>query len=191
MAPSMSRPAVALLLPPAERDPVAAELHAGGFDPVPLDDVRDLAALMATRTDVAVGIIDAEVEPEQRNARLVAAPGQRPADPGPADRQPGHDGHPGHGRPGHEDDEYLTRPYSAESIRWRVEAMCIRAVAVDDGSGPVLQGELGHGRLEPTRPADRGLQPQGRRRQDDHRHQPRRDARGARASACCSSTPTP
>ena len=41
---------------------------------------------------------------------------------------------------GHEDDEYLTRPYTAESIRWRVEAMCIRSVAVDDGSGPVLQG---------------------------------------------------
>ena len=44
--------------------------------------------------------------------------------------------------PGHEDDEYLTRPYSAESIRWRVEAMCIRSVVDDDGSGPVLQGAL-------------------------------------------------
>ncbi len=44
--------------------------------------------------------------------------------------------------PGHEDDEYLTRPYSAESVRWRVEAMCIRSVAVDDGSGPVLQGAI-------------------------------------------------
>ena len=38
------------------------------------------------------------------------------------------------------DDEYFTRPYSAESIRWRVEAMCIRSETVDDGSGPVLQG---------------------------------------------------
>jgi pilus assembly protein CpaE len=45
--------------------------------------------------------------------------------------------------PGHESDEYLTRPYSAESIRWRVEAMVIRAAAVDDGSGPVLGGDLG------------------------------------------------
>ena len=43
---------------------------------------------------------------------------------------------------GHEDDEYLTRPYSAESIRWRIEAMCIRSVAVDDGSGPVLQTSI-------------------------------------------------
>jgi pilus assembly protein CpaE len=37
------------------------------------------------------------------------------------------------------EDEYFTRPYSAESLRWRVEAMCIRSQTVDDGSGPVLQ----------------------------------------------------
>ena len=36
--------------------------------------------------------------------------------------------------------EYFTRPYSTDSIRWRVEAMCIRRETVDDGSGPVLQG---------------------------------------------------
>ena len=38
------------------------------------------------------------------------------------------------------EDEYFTRPYSAESLRWRVEAMCIRSQTVDDGSGPILQG---------------------------------------------------
>ena len=38
------------------------------------------------------------------------------------------------------EDEYFTRPYSAESLRWRVEAMFIRSQTVDDGSGPVLQG---------------------------------------------------
>ena len=36
-------------------------------------------------------------------------------------------------------DEYFTRPYSSESLRWRVEAMCIRSQTVDDGSGPVIQ----------------------------------------------------
>jgi pilus assembly protein CpaE len=42
------------------------------------------------------------------------------------------------------EDEYFTRPYSADSIRWRVEAMCIRRETVDDGSGAVLQtGEIG------------------------------------------------
>src|SRR4029079_15325937 len=38
------------------------------------------------------------------------------------------------------EDEYFSRPYSAESLRWRVEAMCIRSQTVDDGSGPILQG---------------------------------------------------
>ena len=36
-------------------------------------------------------------------------------------------------------DEYFTRPYSPEALRWRVEAMLIRQMAVDDGSGAVLQ----------------------------------------------------
>ena len=46
--------------------------------------------------------------------------------------------------PGHENDEYLIRPYTPESIRWQVEAMCIRSIAIDDGSGPVLQGSIDH-----------------------------------------------
>jgi len=37
-------------------------------------------------------------------------------------------------------DEFFSRPYTADSIRWRVEAMCIRSMTVDDGSGPVIQG---------------------------------------------------
>jgi pilus assembly protein CpaE len=142
MVTSLSRPAIALLLPPAERDPVAAELRVGGFDAVPLDDARGLAALLATRTDVAVGIIDAEVEPElaslawsllHKGGRSV--PALLVVNPATIDDLDV-------SGPGHDDDEYITRPYSAESIRWRVEAMCIRSVAIDDGSGPVLQGEL-------------------------------------------------
>jgi pilus assembly protein CpaE len=142
MVTSPARPAVALLLPPAERDPVAAELHEGGFEPLPLGDVRDLATLVASRSDVVVGIIDADVEPElvayawsllHDNGRAI--PALMIVDPATMDRLD-------ITGPGHEDDEYLTRPYSAESIRWRVEAMCIRSVAVDDGSGPVLQGEI-------------------------------------------------
>ena len=142
MAMSPSRPAVALLLPATECDPVAGELAVGGFDPVPLDDVRDLAALLGTRSDVAVVIIDADVEPELANdAWSLLHDGGRsipallivnPATMDTLDMA----------APGHEDDEYMTRPYSAESIRWRVEAMCIRSVAVDDGSGPILQGAL-------------------------------------------------
>jgi pilus assembly protein CpaE len=142
MTTPLARPAVAVLLPAAERDQVARELHVGGFDPVPLDDVRDLAALLGTRSDVAVAIIDADVEAElviyawsllhEGGRSIPALMIVEPATMDVLDMTGA----------GHEDDEYMTRPYSAESIRWRIEAMCIRSVAVDDGSGPVLQGAL-------------------------------------------------
>ena len=142
MPSSLTRPAVALLLPSSERDPVASELHAGGFDPVLVGDLGALAALLATRTDVAVGIIDADVEPEQASRAWSllhdnghSIPALLIVNPATMDALETEG-------PGHEDDEYLTRPYSAEAIRWRVEAMCIRSMAVDDGSGPVLQGTL-------------------------------------------------
>jgi pilus assembly protein CpaE len=36
-------------------------------------------------------------------------------------------------------DEFFTRPYSTDALRWRIEAMLIRSMTIDDGSGPVLQ----------------------------------------------------
>jgi MinD-like ATPase involved in chromosome partitioning or flagellar assembly len=142
---SLARPAVALLLPEAESAPVAAELSAGGFDAVRVDGVRELDALLRSRGDVLVAILDADGDAGVANDAwtLLHEKGRRiPAlvviDPATMDQLnlEGAD---------HEDDEYLTRPYSAESVRWRVEAMCIRSIAVDDGSGPVLQGTIDTG----------------------------------------------
>ena len=140
-----TRSAVAILLPKAERDPVAAELHAGGFEPIVLEDVRELRELLVARRDVVVGIIDAEEDPAQashawdllhRGGRSI--PALMVIDPVNIDQLDLTGA-------GHDDDEYLTRPYSPESVRWRVEAMCIRSVAIDDGSGPVLQGAIDGG----------------------------------------------
>jgi MinD-like ATPase involved in chromosome partitioning or flagellar assembly len=142
MTSSPARPAVAILLPAWEAEPVARELDAGGFDPLPLDDLQELAALIATRPNLAAAIIDAESDPEgasaawdllHRNGRAI--PSLMVIHPTTLDRLDMTGA-------GHETDEYVTRPYSGESIRWRVEAMCIRSVAVDDGSGPVLQSEI-------------------------------------------------
>jgi pilus assembly protein CpaE len=139
---AVTRSAVALLLRGAEADQVAAELFAGGFEPVVVDDARELRDLLAARRDVVVGVLDADDDPVgashawdlmHRGGRSI--PALMIIDPMTMDRLDLEG-------PGHEDDEYLTRPYSPESIRWRVEAMCIRSVAVDDGSGPILQGEI-------------------------------------------------
>jgi len=137
-----ARPAVALLLPESERDPVALELHAGGFDVIFVREARELRDTLAARRDVAVAVIDAANDPEDANDALVAlhekgrsVPALLVVDLEALDSLD-------LSSPGYVDDEYLTRPYTAESIRWRVEAMCIRSSMADDGSGPVLQGEI-------------------------------------------------
>jgi pilus assembly protein CpaE len=139
MTASGRRPAVAVLLPDGERAPVAQELRAANFEPIEVADARELAAVLAARRDVVVAVIDLETDPDDGlDAWSAAHEGARPVPsllvvkPSTLDRLDTSSA-------GHENDEYLTRPYSAESIRWRVEAMCIRSVAVDDGSGPVLQ----------------------------------------------------
>jgi cellulose biosynthesis protein BcsQ len=135
------RPAVAILLPDAEAEPVALELHAGGFDPIFVRHGRELAETLALRKEIVLAVIDPEADPDNAPGAYGAA---RPAvrtipalvviDEDSLDDLETAAGHP--------DDEYVIRPYSAVSIRWRIEAMCIRSAAVDDGSGPVLQGEI-------------------------------------------------
>jgi pilus assembly protein CpaE len=101
-----------------------------------------MAALLDAKRDIAVAVIDLEGSPSNgHGAWSVLHQGTRtvPAllvvNASALDRI-------GDDDETREDDEYLTRPYSAESIRWRVEAMCIRSVAFDDGSGPVLQTSI-------------------------------------------------
>jgi MinD-like ATPase involved in chromosome partitioning or flagellar assembly len=144
LAGATARPSIAVLLPPSECDPVGAELRNGGFDPVFVHDAQELRAVAGVRRDIAVAIIDVESDAEVGSdawAVLHESGRSIPAllvvnDAMLDQLNPEAEGH--------HDDEYLTRPYSAESIRWRMEAMCIRSVAVDDGSGPVLQSELEH-----------------------------------------------
>ena len=132
-------PAIALLLPPYEREAIAEELRQGGFDPIIVHDPDELEGILATRHDVTMAVLDivgdlddgimcwALLHERDRNIPSLLVVDNQTLDR--LDFE----------APGHENDEYITRPYSPESIRWRVEAMCIRSVAVDDGSGPVIQ----------------------------------------------------
>jgi pilus assembly protein CpaE len=137
----VGRPAVVIALPADESAPVATELREAGFPTLTVGSSVELEDLLATRRDVAVAILDGETDFDESleyygllrdNGRaipalMVVSPrtlDQLAAAPGAASVE----------------DEYFTRPYSAESLRWRVEAMCIRSQTVDDGSGPVLQG---------------------------------------------------
>ena len=132
----MARPAIVIALPPAERQPVVEELRSAGFEAISIATPAELDALLAARRDIAVAILDGERDLDTSleyygllhegtrdiPALMVLSPQALGSLFG-----------------GSSNDELFTRPYTADSIRWRVEAMCIRSVTVDDGSGPVIQ----------------------------------------------------
>jgi pilus assembly protein CpaE len=136
----MARPAVVVALPNSERTPVVAELREAGFEPIAISQPADLEALLASRREIGVAILDGETDFDTSleyysllhdDGRSI--PALMVVSPRTLERLSGTTSRAGI------DDEYFTRPYSAESLRWRVEAMCIRSQTVDDGSGPVLQ----------------------------------------------------
>ena len=135
----MARPTIAIALPEDESVPVAAELREAGFTVVTVNHPDELEALIATSRNVAVAILDGETNFDRsleyygslrEGGRTI--PALMVMSPRALDQLGSRAG-------GSVEDEYFTRPYSAESLRWRVEAMCIRSQTIDDGSGPILQ----------------------------------------------------
>jgi pilus assembly protein CpaE len=136
----VARPAVIVALPPNESIPVSTELLVAGFEVMEVEDPRELEQALEARQDVALAILDGEGDPDDvRGFEAVLRDAGRPiasltvVSPKALERL-------AMAAPEASDNEYFTRPYSADSIRWRVEAMCIRRETVDDGSGPILQG---------------------------------------------------
>jgi len=134
----MARPSIAIALPRDERGPVADALREAGLDPIVVHSPDELAAHLEAGRQVALAILDGEsdFDTSLEYYELLREGGRDiPAlmvlSARTLERVIG--GQVGSG------DEYFTRPYSAESLRWRVEAMMIRRLAVDDGSGAVLQ----------------------------------------------------
>jgi pilus assembly protein CpaE len=133
----VGRPAIAIALPRDEREVVADALREAELDPIVVTRPEELEAQLEAGRDVAVAILDGENDLDTslecysllhdggRDIPALMVMSTRTLE-----RAAG-------GAGWH--DEYFTRPYSAESIRWRVEAMMIRRLTVDDGSGPVIQ----------------------------------------------------
>jgi pilus assembly protein CpaE len=133
----VARPAIVIALPPEERATVTAELREAGFETITIGAPDELEALLTSRRDIAVAILDGErdfdtsleyyglLHEGSRNIPALMVMSAEALDTLFSQSSA---------------DEYFSRPYSADSIRWRVEAMCIRSVTVDDGSGPIIQG---------------------------------------------------
>ncbi|MFL5677468.1 MAG: AAA family ATPase [Chloroflexota bacterium] len=136
----MARPAVVVALPPGESVYVCAELAEAGYDVVEVLDAADLKRAIDRRRDIGLAVLDGEIDDDDaREFEAVIRAASHPiasltvVSPRALERFAALES-------GNADDEYFTRPYSADSIRWRVEAMCIRRETIDDGSGPVLRG---------------------------------------------------
>ncbi|MFL5648858.1 MAG: AAA family ATPase [Chloroflexota bacterium] len=136
----MARPAVVVALPPGESVYVCAELAEAGYDVVEVLDAADLKRAIDRRRDIGLAVLDGEIDDDDaREFEAVIRASSHPiasltvVSPRALERFAALES-------GNADDEYFTRPYSADSIRWRVEAMCIRRETIDDGSGPVLRG---------------------------------------------------
>ncbi len=126
----MPRSAVAIALPHLEFLAVKTHLSEAGYEAVEINTVKELERLLETRSDVGVAILDGENEFDRTlemysmlhaDGRDVPALMVVPA------RTLGRMGMGGRGQVR---DEYCTRPYSAESLRWRVEAMLIRVESI-------------------------------------------------------------
>ena len=140
----MARHAIVVALPTAESDPVCFELAAAGFEAIAVQAPYQLEALLDSRRDVAVAILDGEIGPDELVAYQHTLRERGRAIPALTVVTPSAYEELAVAEDDGSGDEYFTRPYSADSIRWRVEAMCIRRETVDDGSGPVLAaGEIG------------------------------------------------
>ncbi len=133
----MARPAIVVALPATESESVVAELAGAGFEVFEVHGPAQLETILAQRSDVAVAILDGETDFDELLEYYAALHDGEPSIPAlmvvsadSFDRLAGHSDAV--------EDEYLTRPFTPDSIRWRVEAMCIRRTTVDDGSGPIL-----------------------------------------------------
>lgn len=144
----MLRPTIAVALPPSEAEAVAAELRDAGYAVATVQRPAELAALLDAGTEIAVAVLDGETDFDalldehallHENGRAIPAlivvpPAmlERLAELTAAVSSA---------------DEYMSRPYTAESVRWRIEAMCIRSqTPTTAAEGEIVE----HGPVDPT-----------------------------------------
>jgi MinD-like ATPase involved in chromosome partitioning or flagellar assembly len=137
------RSAVAVSLPGSEFRAVRRRLTEAGFEVFAVKAPSDVEKLLARRPDVNVAILDTEADFDGSIAIYgVLRRGDRDVNilmlvP------PLSLGRIGLNRGVDPRDDYFTRPYSAESLRWRIEAMLLRAERAqeaDSAAGFVAEG---------------------------------------------------
>ena len=146
--PVVPRSAVAIYLPSDEFLAVSAELAEAGYEAIGISSVDEFEALLEARPDVGLAILDGESDFDatiemysllhdgERNVASLMVVSSTALDRLSLAGRARING------------EFVTRPYSAASLRWRVEAMLIRAETMmiraealdDDARGAILDG---------------------------------------------------
>jgi MinD-like ATPase involved in chromosome partitioning or flagellar assembly len=151
-------------LPQAEFAAVQEHLVEAGYEAIAVRSANELDQLLANRTDVHVAILDGESDFDGTlEMYAILHEGERNI-PALMLMPPRALGRMGLGGNSDAKDEYFSRPYSAESLRWRVEAMLIRVESVPAESipGSDLIGPLGElGGLGGSDGASTGAMPVG------------------------------
>jgi len=138
------RSAVVIALPRPEFEAVREHLVEAGYDAILVRNDLELEMLLRTRDDIRVAVLDGENDFDGTLEMYASLhEGDRNV-PALLLMPPRVLGRMGLGGKGPVKDEYFTRPYSPESLRWRVEAMLIRVenVPAESGAGPVIDAGL-------------------------------------------------
>ncbi len=142
----MPRSAVAIALPRHEFVAVNEHLSAAGYEAIAVETAEDLERLLSSRDDVRVAILDGEKDFDRTLEMYACLHESGRNIPVLMLMPPRTLGRMGLAGSGYVKDEYFTRPYSAESLRWRIEAMLIRVENVpdeaDEEAGLILTPEV-------------------------------------------------
>ena len=157
-----ARPTVAIQLADSERAEVDAELTEAGFDTIQLPMVASIAEAFSPHTPRLLAIVDVADDPAAAVARVQEARRGRPKALSVlyVTSESELDGLEAAGLDG--DEEILLRPFSVDALRWRVEAMAIRAqVPTSSSSDAVLSGGNVEAAWAPAAPVFAVFNPKG------------------------------
>jgi pilus assembly protein CpaE len=128
------RPPIVVALADPERTDVVESLTDAGFDTIPLTPGTSIADAFGPKTPSLIAVVDVAGDPAAAISRVRTARRGRPAD-ALAVVYSATDSELDGLAADLGDDEVILRPWSVEALRWRVEAMAIRAVAPTSENG--------------------------------------------------------
>ena len=140
-----TRPKIAVALAEPERSEVIAALEEAGFDAFAIQPDAPLAEALGPKSEHLVAVLDVAGNPAAASANVQQARRGRPDGLSVVYVVTDQDLDALQAAGLDEADELMLRPFSVDALRWRVEAMAIRAqVPTGSGSDSVLSG----GRVE-------------------------------------------